>query len=36
MGGLLALFSYQVGFGVTGGIVLVSAVLFQMLAVEDR
>ncbi len=36
MGGLLALFSYRAGFGVTGGVVLVCAFLFQWLAVEER
>jgi predicted MFS family arabinose efflux permease len=36
MGGLLALFSYHIGFGVTGAVVLVCAILFQWLAVEER
>lgn len=36
MGGLLTLFSYRAGFGVTGAVVLVAAVLFQWLAVEEQ
>lgn len=36
MGGLLTLFSYKAGFGVTGAVVLVAAVIFQWLAVEEQ